>query len=394
MNTTHAPSDHAHQARRNRITGFAALAIVILIAALGCTAYWYFIASRYVTTDNAYTSVEIAEVTPAVSGIVTRVDVVDTQWVNAGDVLVTLDDTDARLALIQAEADLALAKRRVESYIANDEGLNALVRARMADENRTKAQLAVAQADFERAKLDLSRRQDLVKSGSVSGEELSNAQTSFAQAQANLNAAKAAANQSVATRLSTIGNQKANAALIQGTSVETNPEVLLANARYQQAQVDLARTVIYAPIAGVVAKRQVQVGRKVPVGAPLLTIVPIDQIHVDANFKEGELRDLQIGQTVTVTSDLHGDDVRYHGLVTGISGGTGSVFSMIPAQNATGNWIKVVQRLPVRIELDPRDLRDHPLQVGLSMTVTIDTLSQEDVSYLTRARYNATGDQG
>lgn len=394
MNTTHAPSDNSHQARRNRITGFAALAIVILIAALGCTAYWYFIASRYVTTDNAYTSVEIAEVTPAVSGIVTRVDVVDTQWVNAGDVLVTLDDTDARLALIQAEADLALAKRRVESYIANDEGLNALVRARMADENRTKAQLAVAQADFERAKLDLSRRQDLVKSGSVSGEELSNAQTSFAQAQANLNAAKAAANQSVATRLSTIGNQKANAALIQGTSVETNPEVLLANARYQQAQVDLARTVIYAPIAGVVAKRQVQVGRKVPVGAPLLTIVPIDQIHVDANFKEGELRDLQIGQTVTVTSDLHGDDVRYQGLVTGISGGTGSVFSMIPAQNATGNWIKVVQRLPVRIELDPRDLRDHPLQVGLSMTVTIDTLSQEDVSYLTRARYNATGDQG
>ncbi|WP_338114788.1 HlyD family efflux transporter periplasmic adaptor subunit [Vibrio aestuarianus] len=394
MNTTHAPSDNSHQARRNRITGFAALAIVILIAALGCTAYWYFIASRYVTTDNAYTSVEIAEVTPAVSGIVTRVDVVDTQWVNAGDVLVTLDDTDARLALIQAEADLALAKRRVESYIANDEGLNALVRARMADENRTKAQLAVAQADFERAKLDLSRRQDLVKSGSVSGEELSNAQTSFAQAQANLNAAKAAANQSVATRLSTIGNQKANAALIQGTSVGTNPEVLLANARYQQAQVDLARTVIYAPIAGVVAKRQVQVGRKVPVGAPLLTIVPIDQIHVDANFKEGELRDLQIGQTVTVTSDLHGDDVRYHGLVTGISGGTGSAFSMIPAQNATGNWIKIVQRLPVRIELDPRDLHDHPLQVGLSMTVTIDTLSQEDVSYLTRARYDIRGDQG
>lgn len=394
MNTTHVPSDHAHQARRNRITGFVALAIVVLIAALGCTAYWYFIASRYVTTDNAYASVEIAEVTPAVSGIVTRVDVVDTQWVNAGDVLVTLDDTDARLALIQAEADLALAKRRVESYIANDEGLNALVRARMADENRTKAQLAVAQADFERAKLDLSRRQDLVKSGSVSGEELSNAQTSFAQSQANLNAAKAAANQSVATRLSTIGNQKANAALIQGTSVETNPEVLLANARYQQAQVDLARTVIYAPIAGVVAKRQVQVGRKVPVGAPLLTIVPIDQIHVDANFKEGELRDLQIGQTVTVTSDLHGDDVRYHGLVTGISGGTGSAFSMIPAQNATGNWIKVVQRLPVRIELDPRDLHDHPLQVGLSMTVTIDTLSQEDVSYLTRARYDIRGDQG
>lgn len=394
MNTTHAPSDHAHQARRNRITGFAALAIVILIAALGCTAYWYFIASRYVTTDNAYASVEIAEVTPAVSGIVTRVDVVDTQWINAGDVLVTLDDTDARLALIQAEADLALAKRRVESYIANDEGLNALVRARMADENRTKAQLAVAQANFERAKLDLSRRQDLVKSGSVSGEELSNAQTSFTQAQANLNAAKAAANQSVATRLSTIGNQKANAALIQGTSVETNPEVLLANARYQQAQVDLARTVIHAPIAGVVAKRQVQVGRKVLVGAPLLTIIPIDQIHVDANFKEGELRDLQIGQTVTVTSDLHGDDVRYHGLVTGISGGTGSAFSMIPAQNATGNWIKVVQRLPVRIELDPRDLHDHPLQVGLSMTVTIDTLSQEDVSYLTRARYDIRGDQG
>lgn len=347
-----------------------------LMAAGGFGSYWYLIGSRYVSTDNAYSAVEIASVTPVVGGIVSQVNVIDTQYVKKGDVLVVIDDTDARLALQQAKADFALAKRRVRSYLANDEGLTALVDARSEDEKRTRAQLASAQASFEQAKIDLHRREELVCSGSVSGEELSNAKTAFTQAEAHLNAAKAAVNQSVANRLSTIGNQKANQALIDNTTVETNPEVLLAKARFEQAQINLQRTVIHAPVSGVVAKRQVQIGSRIQPGEPLMTVVPLSRMHVDANFKEVQLSHVEVGQKVELKSDLYGDSVTYHGVITGLSGGTGSAFSMIPAQNATGNWIKVVQRLPVRIELDPKELAAYPLQVGLSMEVTVDTQSQ------------------
>ncbi len=363
----------APRAADSRKKGFMGLAAAIVLAGVGYGSYWYFVASRYVTTDNAYTAVELAEVTPAVGGIVKSVNVVDTQQVKQGDVLVVLDDTDARLALAQAEADLGLAKRRVRSYLANDEGLAAQVKAREADEKRAQAQLAAAQADLARAQVDMQRRQALLASGSVSGEELTNAKNALAQAEANLTAAKAAAAQSVANRLSTIGSKKANAALTVDATVETNPEVLLAKARYEQAKVDLERTVIKAPVDGTVAKRQVQVGRRVQIGAPLLSVVPTQNIHVDANFKEVELRDVKIGQPVEVTADIYGDKVVYHGVVSGLSGGTGSAFSMIPAQNATGNWIKVVQRLPVRITLDANEMKHRPLQVGLSMEATIDT---------------------
>ncbi len=335
------------RAAQSRKKGFLGLAAAIVVAGGSYALYWHFIGSRYISTDNAYAAAEIAEVTPAVGGM-------DTEYVKQGDVLVQLDDTDARLALLQAEADLALAKRRVRSYLANDEGLSAMVEAQEANEQRVKAQLKAAQADFERAKIDLSRREDLVRSGSVSGEELTNAKTGFAQAQANLNAAKAAMAQAQATKLSTIGSQKANAALTDNTTVDSNPEVLLAKARYEQAKIDLERTVIRAPISGIVAKRQVQVGRRVQVGMPLMTVVPTDHIYVDANFKEVELRDVKVGQPVTLTADLYGDDVTYHGVVAGFSGGTGSAFSMIPAQNATGNWIKVVQRLPDPYRVGPQ----------------------------------------
>lgn len=398
MNATNenqsADNFNQQQANKSRKKGFVGLAIAIILAGGGYGAYWHFIGSRYVSTDNAYAAAEIAEVTPAVGGIVAKVNVVDTQYVNKGEVLVEIDNTDAKLALQQAEADFALAKRRVQSSFANDEGLDALVKARAADEKRAAAQLEVAKAAYERAKLDLSRREDLVKSGSVSQEELTNARTAFTQAQANLDAAKAASTQASASRLSTIGNQKANAALIQDTTVETNPEVLLAKARFEQAQVNFERTVIRAPISGVVAKRQVQIGRRVQVGTPLMAVVPIDNIHIDANFKEGELRTLKIGQAVDVVSDLYGDDIVYHGVISGVSGGTGSAFSMIPAQNATGNWIKVVQRLPVRIELDPKELKDHPLQVGLSMEVKVDTQSQVDQATAALYRSAAMNEEG
>jgi membrane fusion protein (multidrug efflux system) len=367
----------APRATATRKKGFALLAAAVALAAGGCGAYYYFIGSRYVTTDNAYTAAEIAEATPAVGGIVQVVNVVDTQHVKKGDVLVQLDDTDAKLALAQAEADYGMAKRRVRSYLANDEGLAAQVTAREADEKQAQARLAAAKADFAKAQLDLKRREALVKSGSVSGEELTNARNGLIQSEANLNAAKAAAAQAVANRLSTIGSKKANAAQIVDTTVETNPEVRLAQARLEQARVDLARTVIKAPVDGVVAKRQVQVGQRVQVGAPLVSVVPLQDVHVDANFKEVELRDVKMGQPVEVTADIYGDKVVYHGVVSGLSGGTGSAFSMIPAQNATGNWIKVVQRLPVRITLDQRELAARPLQVGLSMEATIDTSKSE-----------------
>lgn len=380
------------KAVRSRKKGFTALALAVLAAGVCYGSYSYLYSSKFVTTDNAYAAAEIAQVTPAVGGIVSSVKVVDTQYVKKGDILVTIDDHDAKLALQQAEANYGLAQRRVRGYHANAEGLDAQVSAREADELRAKAQLAAAEADYERAQIDFNRRKELVSSGSVSGEELSNAKTALLQAEANLNAARAGASQATANRLSTIGNRKANNALIENSTVETNPEVLLAQAQYEQAQLNLSRTIIRAPISGVVAKRQVETGQRVQIGTPMLAVVPVNKIHVDANFKEGKLPKVQIGQKVEVTSDLYGDDVIYRGVVTGLSGGTGSAFSMIPAQNATGNWIKVVQRLPVRIELAREDLLQHPLQVGLSMEVSIDTGSMVDSDTLAQYQSAALED--
>lgn len=363
----------ASRATSSRKKGFMGLAAAIVIAAVGYGLWYYFVGSRYVSTDNAYSAAEVAEVTPSVTGIVQTVNVVDTQAVKQGDVLVQLDDTDARLALAQAEANLGQSRRRVSSYMATDEGLAAQVKAREADETQAQARLVAVQSDFTKAQVDLKRREALAKSGAVSGEELTNARNAMAQAESNLNVAKAAAAQATANRLSTIGAKKANAALTINATVETNPEVMLAKAKVEQAQVDLARTVIKAPVGGVIARRQVQVGQRVQNGERLMSVVPLHDVHVDANFKEVELRHVKIGQPVEVTADIYGDKVVYHGVVSGVSGGTGSAFSMIPAQNATGNWIKVVQRLPLRITLNKNELAKHPLQVGLSMIATIDT---------------------
>jgi membrane fusion protein, multidrug efflux system len=261
--------------------------------------------------------------------------------------------------LAQAEAELGRAQRRVRGYVANDASLTAQLAARAADEKR-------AQADLDRAIIDLERRENLADSGSVSGDELTKARNAFESARAAL--AQARSNYSAA-----IGAREANAVLIEDSTEETNPEVALARARRDQARVNLERTVIRAPVDGVVAKRSVQVGQQIQAGSPVLAIVPVAEVHVDANFKEGQLERVRIGQPVEVTSDLYGHKVTYRGVVTGLSGGTGSTFAAIPAQNATGNWIKVVQRVPVRIQLDARELEAKPLQVGLSMEATIDT---------------------
>lgn len=368
---TPSPTNAGNDARRKKL--LFRLAGVVGAAALAFGAYWLFYASHYVSTDNAYAAAEIAQVTPEIGGTIREVRVIDTQTVKQGDVLIVIDPADAKLALAQAEAELGRAVRRVKGYVATDGGLAAQIAAREADEKRAAAQLASAEADFERARIDLQRREALSASGSVSGDELTRAQNSFAAAQANLSAARAGAEQARANRTAAIGSKEANAALIADTSVETNPEVALARAKRDQAAIDLERTVIRAPVDGVIAKRQVQVGQRVQAGTPLLAVVPVHEMHVDANFKEVQLENVRVGQPVTLKADLYGSSVTYHGTVEGFSGGSGAAFAAIPAQNATGNWIKVVQRLPVRIKLDPAELQANPLKVGLSMTVKIDT---------------------
>ena len=354
---------------------FAMLAATVALTGGAGWAYWELLGSRYVSTDNAYTAVEAAQVTPAVGGIIAEVRFTDTQAVKKGDVLVVIDPTDARLALAQAEADLGRAIRRVRSYEANDRGLEAKVTAREEDEKRLAAQLASAQADFDRASIDVKRREALVASGSVSGDELTRVQNSLASAEANLRAAKAAVAQARASRDASVGEKDSNAALIVGSSLDANPEVALARAKRDQATVDLERTVVRSPVDGVIARRQVQLGQRVEPGTALLSVVPVQNIHVDANFKEVQLKDVRPGQKVELVCDLHGDRTIFNGVVEGFAGGTGAAFALIPAQNATGNWIKVVQRLPVRIRLDPQELEAHPLRVGLSMTAKIDLRS-------------------
>lgn len=364
-------TDQTLKQRRNQ--RLLALGGGVVVVAVAATAYWTLYASHFVSTDNAYAAVEVAQVTPAIGGTIAEVKVKDTQAVKQGDVLVTIDPTDAQLALAQAEAELGRAVRRVRAYVANDGGLAAQVSARVAEEKRAEAQLSAAQADFERAQIDLKRRQALLASGSVSGDELTKAQNAHAAAQANLASAKAAIVQASANRVAAQGAREANAALIDQAQGDSNPEILLARAKRDQAKIDLERTVIRAPMDGVVAKRQVQLGQRVPAGAPLLSVVPVQDIYVNANFKEGQLQKVRPGQSATVTSDLYGSSVTYHGVVEGLAGGSGSAFAAIPAQNATGNWIKVVQRLPVRIQLDAQQLQKHPLKVGLSMSAEIDT---------------------
>ncbi len=382
---THTMADDAKQrneaaaataAAQKRKKLFSIFGGVVAIVGIGYGAYWYLIGSRYVETDNAYTATEVATVTPAVNGIVADVKVVDTQSVKKGDVLVRIDDADARLAVMQAAADLDRTERKVKGFFANDAGLAAQVLAREAEQKRAGAQLLSAQADLKRAEIDLQRREALAKSGSVSGEELSNARTALLTAQASLKAAEANEVQSRANIKATLGAQKASTVLTADTTVDDNPEVLLARAKLEQAKLDLERTVLRAPVDGVIARRQVQVGQRVQTGASLLSVVPMQEMHVDANFKEGQLTKVKIGQPVTMKADLYGGSVEYHGVVSGLSGGTGSAFAVIPAQNATGNWIKVVQRLPVRITLDPKELAQRPLSVGLSMVVEIDTRGQ------------------
>lgn len=377
--TNAAPNDQndtqkdleAKQKRKKMLKIFA----VILLAAAILYAIWTLVFGHVVETDNAYVGAETAEITSMVSGQVAQVLVSDTQQVKKGDVLAIIDNRDAKIALAEAEASLAKAKRQYTQSSANSSSLSSQILISADDINSAKAQVAQAEVAYTQAQQEFTRRQQLSATGAISKEEFTKAQSALNNAKASVDVAKAALAQTESKREAAQSNLDANEALIRGTSQSSTPDVLVAQAKMEQALLDLQRTEIKAPLDGVVARRSIQVGQRVAQGSSLMKIVPISELYVDANFKESQLKDVKIGQKVTLTSDLYGKKVEYKGTVTGFSGGTGSAFALIPAQNATGNWIKVVQRLPVRIKLDAKELVEHPLRVGLSMTAEVDTSS-------------------
>lgn len=342
--------------RRRALT---ALAAVVIVVGGGWGLYEWLVASHYEDTDNAYVQGNVIQITPQIGGTVMAIGADDTDFVKAGQPLVQLDPADAKVALEQAEAALGQAVRQVRTLYANNGSLAAQVALRQAD-------VVKAQSDIARAQDDLKRRQALSGNGAVSKEELNHSETTLANAKSALTAAQAGV---TAARENLAGNRS----LTDGTNVEDHPSVLAAAAKVREAYLATQRVAMPAPVDGYVAKRIVQLGQRVSPGTPMMSIVPLNQLWVDANFKEPQLRNIRIGQGVKLTADLYGKKVEYDGKVVGLGVGTGAAFALLPAQNATGNWIKVVQRLPTRISLDPKELEQHPLRVGLSMTVTVDT---------------------
>ncbi|UAK24298.1 HlyD family efflux transporter periplasmic adaptor subunit [Sphingomonas nostoxanthinifaciens] len=370
-----SPPEPAHESKallaQRRRRWLTILVVVVVVVGLLATLYHFVIGVRHVSTDNAYVGADSASVTPLVAAPVESVRVANTQIVHKGDILVTLDPADMRIAAERAAADYAQAQRQFQETRATGGALQAQITARDSDIQRAQADLTTAQAQYDKARVDYDRRMALAKAGAVSGDEITATRTVLAQAKSQLDVVRAAIAQANATRMAARQSYAANQALVQG-SMYDNPDVAAARARYDQAKLDLSRTVIHAPFDGVVSQRNVQIGQRVAAGTQLMVVVPLNTMYVDANYKEGQLRRVKIGQPARLTSDLYGGGIVYHGRVVGLSGGTGSAFALIPAQNATGNWIKVVQRLPVRIQLDPNELTQHPLRVGLSMTATID----------------------
>jgi membrane fusion protein (multidrug efflux system) len=335
------PPQPANTGKRKRM--MTLLVIVILIAAVAYGLYYFLVARFHEDTDDAYVNGNVVQITPQVTGTVVAVNADDTQTVKAGDPLVVLDPADARVALEQAEANLAQTVRQV--------------RGLFADDNQYQAQVELRQSDLSRAQDDLKRRLTVAQTGAVSQEEISHARDAVKSAQAAVDAAQ----QQLAS----------NRALTANTTIANHPNVQSAAAKVRDAYLNHARNNLPAPVTGYVAKRSVQVGQRVSPGTPLMAIVPLGGVWVDANFKEVQLKHMRIGQPVELTADVYGSSVVYHGKVVGFSAGTGSAFSLLPAQNATGNWIKVVQRLPVRIALDPQELEKHPLRIGLSMQADV-----------------------
>ena len=368
-----APEAPAGNGKRRR--ALTALAAVVIVAGGGWGVYEWLVASHYEDTDNAYVQGNVIQITPQIGGTVMAINADDTDFVKAGQPLVQLDPADAKVALEQAEAALAQAVRQVRTLYANNGSLAAQVTLRQSD-------IVKAQSDVAKAQDDLQRRRALSGNGAVSKEELNHAETSLDNAKSQLAAAQAGV---VAAREALASNQS----LTEGTSVAQHPSVLAAAAKVREAYLATQRVALPAPVEGYVAKRTVQLGQRVAAGTPMMSIVPLSQLWVDANFKEVQLRNIRIDQPVKLTADVYGKKVEYTGHVAGLGVGTGAAFALLPAQNATGNWIKVVQRVPVRIALDPEQLKANPLRVGLSMDAEIDVAKKDGKSLADAPRGSA-----
>lgn len=353
--TQAAPAAPRNSRRRS---GLLLLAIAVIVGGLAWGAWWWLIGSHYMSTDNAYVHGSVVQVTPQTAGAITAILADETDRVEAGQPLVRLDAADARVALARAEAQLGQVVREVRAMYANNATLKAGIALREAELRRVRSELA-------RAEGDLARREGLLASGAVRAEEVQHARASIVTQRGAVAAAEAG--------LLTAREQlAANLVMTEGAPVDEHPNVQRAAAQVREAWLVLARATVVSPVTGHVARRTAQIGQRVQAGAPLMSVVALDQVWIEANFKEPQLRDIRIGQPAKVTADLHGSKVVYEGRVQGLGAGTGAVFALLPAQNATGNWIKVVQRVPVRIAIDPQNLTAHPLRLGLSMHVTID----------------------
>jgi len=361
-NNNAAPDTTAPAGNPQRRTALTAIAVAVLVIGGGYGIYYWMTGRHSESTDNAYVGANVVQITAQVTGTVTAINADDTNYVKAGQVLVKLDPADARVALDQAEAALAQTVRETRILFANNSTLQAQIDARAADATRAAADLAKAQDD-------VNRRGPLVQSGAVGKEEFEHAQQQLASARSTYTAAKSALD---AAREQLASNQSQT----EGTNVAQHPNVQRAAAKVREAWLAVQRADVPAPVSGQVARRSVQVGQRVQAGVPLMSVVPLDNAWVDANFKEGQLERLRIGQPATLEADVYGKHVVFHGKVEGLGAGTGAAFSLLPAQNATGNWIKVVQRVPVRIALDPAEVAKNPLRVGLSMNVKVDVADE------------------
>ncbi|WP_411201921.1 multidrug efflux MFS transporter periplasmic adaptor subunit EmrA [Kosakonia cowanii] len=334
------------------------LTLLFVVIAVAYGIYWFLVLRHFEETDDAYVAGNQVQIMSQVSGSVTKVWADNTDFVQKGDVLVTLDETDARQAFEKAQTQLATSVRQTRQSIINSKQLQASVELK-------KTALAQAQSD-------LNRRVPLGSANLIGREELQHARDAVASAQAALDVA--------------VQQYNANQAIVLDTPLEEQPAVKQAATEVRNSWLALQRTKIVSPLTGYVSRRAVQPGAQISVTTPLMAVVPATNLWVDANFKETQLAHMRIGQTATIISDFYGDEVEYKGKVVGLDMGTGSAFSLLPAQNATGNWIKVVQRLPVRVELDAQQLADHPLRIGLSTTVKVDTSARDGAVLAKQAR--------
>lgn len=344
--TANPPTDAPAPGKRK--AWLLGLLVLVLLVGAGTWAWYSLVGRWYESTDDAYVNGNVVEITPLVTGTVISIGADDGDLVHAGQVLLQFDPSDSEVAQQAAEAKLARTVRQVRGLYSNVDSL--------------KAQLQTRQAELQKAQQDFNRRKVLAASGAIAAEELSHARDDLTVAQAAVNSARQQLNTS--------------SALVDDTVVSSHPEVMAAAADLRQAYLDHARTTLVAPVTGYVAKRTVQLGQRLQPGTATMAVIPLDEVWIDANFKETQLRDMRIGQPVEVSADLYGSSVKYSGTVDSLGAGTGSAFALLPAQNATGNWIKIVQRVPVRIHLSPDQLKDHPLRIGLSTVVDVDLHDQ------------------